>query len=69
MTELFGGFPRAFYTAYEDCQPLTHGYEGRSPARVPALSPASARKTSLGALMSTARKGRSEEHCAPDEQV
>ena len=27
MTELFGGFPRAFYTAYEDCQPLTHGYE------------------------------------------
>ena len=27
MTELFGGFPRAFYTAYEDCQPLMDGYE------------------------------------------
>ena len=27
MTELFGGFPRAFYTAYEDCQPLSDGYE------------------------------------------
>ena len=27
MTELFGGFPRAFYTAYQDCQPLTDGYE------------------------------------------
>ncbi|MCH7890035.1 MAG: fructosamine kinase family protein [Gemmatimonadetes bacterium] len=29
MTELFGGFPRAFYTAYEDRQPLTDGYDGR----------------------------------------
>lgn len=27
MTNLFGGFPRAFYTAYEDRQPLTEGYE------------------------------------------
>ena len=27
MTELFGGFPRAFYAAYEDRRPLTDGYE------------------------------------------
>jgi protein-ribulosamine 3-kinase len=27
MTELFGGFPRTFYAAYEDRQPLTDGYE------------------------------------------
>ena len=26
MTELFGGFPEAFYTAYEDRRPLTDGY-------------------------------------------
>jgi protein-ribulosamine 3-kinase len=27
MTELFGGFPKAFYTAYEDSRPLTDGYQ------------------------------------------
>ena len=27
MTELFGGFPRAFYAAYEDSRPLVDGYE------------------------------------------
>ncbi len=27
MTELFGGFPRAFYAAYEHRRPLTDGYE------------------------------------------
>ncbi|MCH7855153.1 MAG: fructosamine kinase family protein [Gemmatimonadetes bacterium] len=27
MTELFGGFPRAFYAAYEDHSPLEDGYE------------------------------------------
>lgn len=27
MTELFGGFPEAFYAAYEDRRPLTDGYE------------------------------------------
>ena len=27
MTELFGGFPRAFYAAYEDRRPLTDGYD------------------------------------------
>jgi fructosamine-3-kinase len=26
MTELFGGFPKAFYAAYEDSRPLTDGY-------------------------------------------
>ena len=26
MTELFGGFPRGFYTAYEGCRSLTDGY-------------------------------------------
>jgi len=26
MTELFGGFPEAFYTAYENRRPLTDGY-------------------------------------------
>jgi fructosamine-3-kinase len=29
MTELFGGFPRAFYTAYDDRRPLSDGYEDR----------------------------------------
>ncbi len=29
MTELFGGFPRAFYTGYESVYPLTAGYEQR----------------------------------------
>ncbi len=28
MTELFGGFSGAFYTAYEDRHPLTEGYAG-----------------------------------------
>lgn len=27
MTELFGGFPRAFYSAYDDRRPLADGYE------------------------------------------
>jgi fructosamine-3-kinase len=27
MTELFGGFPRAFYAAYEDRRPLRDGYK------------------------------------------
>ena len=27
MTELFGGFPRAFYTSYDDYHPLTEGYQ------------------------------------------
>ena len=27
MTELFGGFPTAFYTAYKKRRPLTDGYE------------------------------------------
>ncbi len=32
MTELFGGFSRAFYAAYEDRQPLMDGYvDGRRP--------------------------------------
>lgn len=26
MTELFGGFPKSFYAAYEECRPLTSGY-------------------------------------------
>ena len=29
MTELFGGFPRAFYRAYEEALPLDEGYEKR----------------------------------------
>jgi fructosamine-3-kinase len=29
MTELFGGFPRAFYRAYEEALPLEAGYEKR----------------------------------------
>ncbi len=29
MTELFGGFPRAFYTAYREARPLQAGYERR----------------------------------------
>ena len=29
MTELFGGFPRAFYRAYEEAFPLPAGYEKR----------------------------------------
>jgi fructosamine-3-kinase len=29
MTELFGGFPRAFYAAYEDAWPLDSGYTRR----------------------------------------
>ena len=29
MTELFGGFPRAFYSAYREAAPLTQGYAVR----------------------------------------
>jgi protein-ribulosamine 3-kinase len=29
MTELFGGFPRAFYDAYNEVLPLAEGYERR----------------------------------------
>lgn len=29
MTELFGGFPRAFYNAYQEVLPLEQGYEDR----------------------------------------
>ena len=29
MTELFGGFPRAFYEAYQEVSPLASGYEKR----------------------------------------
>lgn len=29
MTELFGGFPRAFYDAYQEVLPLEPGYEDR----------------------------------------
>ena len=29
MTELFGGFPGAFYKAYQKAAPLQHGYERR----------------------------------------
>ncbi len=29
MTELFGGFPRAFYDAYHECIPKESGYEDR----------------------------------------
>jgi protein-ribulosamine 3-kinase len=29
MTELFGGFPREFYKAYNEAFPLAHGYERR----------------------------------------
>lgn len=29
MTELFGGFPRAFYAGYESVSPLTAGYQQR----------------------------------------
>jgi fructosamine-3-kinase len=29
MTELFGGFPRAFYDAYNEAFPLPDGYERR----------------------------------------
>jgi protein-ribulosamine 3-kinase len=31
MTELFGGFPPAFYAAYEEAFPLDEGYAGRTP--------------------------------------
>jgi protein-ribulosamine 3-kinase len=31
MTELFGGFPREFYRAYEEAFPLDAGYAGRKP--------------------------------------
>ena len=31
MSELFGGFPRAFYAAYEEAFPLAPGYERRKP--------------------------------------
>jgi fructosamine-3-kinase len=31
MTELFGGFPRAFYDAYAETFPLEKGYERRKP--------------------------------------
>jgi len=30
MTELFGGFPQAFYGAYRDAWPLDAGYRVRS---------------------------------------
>ena len=29
MTELFGGFPREFYRAYNEVLPLAEGYEDR----------------------------------------
>jgi protein-ribulosamine 3-kinase len=29
MTELFGGFPRKFYRAYEEAWPLDEGYQRR----------------------------------------
>jgi fructosamine-3-kinase len=29
MTELFGGFPQAFYAAYREAWPLEEGYESR----------------------------------------
>ncbi len=29
MTELFGGFPQAFYRAYQEALPLQPGYDGR----------------------------------------
>jgi fructosamine-3-kinase len=29
MTELFGGFPEAFYAAYREAWPLADGYETR----------------------------------------
>jgi fructosamine-3-kinase len=29
MTELFGGFPREFYQAYEETFPLAEGYDKR----------------------------------------
>jgi protein-ribulosamine 3-kinase len=31
MTELFGGFPRSFYAAYQETWPLDWGYERRKP--------------------------------------
>ena len=31
MTELFGGFPRAFYEAYHEAWPLDEGYDRRKP--------------------------------------
>ena len=31
MTELFGGFPREFYEAYDEVWPLEEGYERRKP--------------------------------------
>jgi fructosamine-3-kinase len=31
MTELFGGFPREFYEAYDEAWPLDEGYEQRKP--------------------------------------
>jgi fructosamine-3-kinase len=31
MTELFGGFPRQFYQAYNDAWPLEEGYQRRKP--------------------------------------
>jgi fructosamine-3-kinase len=31
MTELFGGFPREFYSAYQNAFPLAEGYEKRKP--------------------------------------
>ena len=31
MTELFGGFPREFYRAYEEALPLDAGYARRKP--------------------------------------
>jgi len=31
MTELFGGFPREFYEAYDEAWPLDDGYEQRKP--------------------------------------
>jgi fructosamine-3-kinase len=31
MTELFGGFPREFYQAYNEAWPLEAGYQRRKP--------------------------------------
>ncbi|MEL6923583.1 MAG: fructosamine kinase family protein [Bacteroidota bacterium] len=31
MTQLFGGFPRQFYAAYQECFPLVSGWEERVP--------------------------------------
>lgn len=40
MTELFGGFPGNFYTAYKEAAPLQPGYERRLPFPIPPTAPA-----------------------------